>query len=130
MFVLEINVKSVERKKSKFIFNKKNRMNTNKQKTILEECFGKAEKLLKEYTLSQKSKLISLINYLTQWNTSELNKSPDKSFANDLEKLTGFYKYYDGSFYEVEDESVYNEFKSKLVQLAEKYRVSLPENLK
>lgn len=105
-------------------------MNTNKQKTILEECFGKAEKLLKEYTLSQKSKLISLINYLTQWNTSELNKSPDKSFANDLEKLTGFYKYYDGSFYEVEDESVYNEFKSKLVQLAEKYRVSLPENLK
>ena len=105
-------------------------MNTDKQRKVLEECFGKAEKLLKEYTISQKSKLMSLIAYLTQWNTSELNKSPDKNFDKELQELIQFYKYFDGSFYEVEDDSVYNEFKSKLVQLAEKYRVSLPENLK
>jgi hypothetical protein len=105
-------------------------MNISKQRKVLEECFGKAEKILKEYTMSQKSKLMSLIAYLTQWNTSELNKSPDKNFDKELQELIQFYKYFDGSFYEVEDESVYNEFKAKLIELAEKYRVSLPENLK
>lgn len=106
-------------------------MDTNKQKKILEECFFEAEKkLLKEYTLSEKSKLVSLIAYLSQWNTSELNKSPDKQFTNELEKLISFYKYVPGSYYDVENDTTYNEFKNKLIGLAEKYRVNLPENLK
>ena len=102
-----------------------------KKKKLLEECFQEAEKkILKEYTIAQKSKLISLITFLTQWNNSQLNNSPNKEFANELEKLTSFYRYFDGSFYEVEDDSVYEEFKSKLIELANKFRVSLPENLK
>jgi hypothetical protein len=74
--------------------------------------------LLKEYSLMEKAKLVKLINYLQPL------VSEDK-----LEKILDFYKYFDESYYDIENKAVYTEFLSTLEKLASDNSIVLPEEL-
>jgi hypothetical protein len=76
------------------------------------------ELLLKEYTLKQKAKLGALIKFLAGAGVEQ----------NDLKALIEFYRY--DSNIDIEDNLIYNEFKNKLIQLAEKSNIEIPEEMK
>ena len=86
-----------------------------KQK-LIENTLKEAKKqLLKEYSLIQKAELSSLIKLLVSAGVDE----------KELKALTDFYRY-DNEF-EEEDELIYAEFKNKLLDLAAKHSINIPE---
>jgi hypothetical protein len=86
-----------------------------KQK-LIENTIKEAKRdLLKEYSLIQKAELSSLIKLLVSSGVDE----------KELKTLTDFYRY-DNEF-EEEDELIYAEFKNKLLDLAAKNSINIPE---
>lgn len=86
-----------------------------KQK-LIENTIKEAKRdLLKEYSLIQKAELASLIKLLVSSGVDE----------KELKALTDFYRY-DNEF-EEEDELIYTEFKNKLLDLAAKNNINVPE---
>ena len=86
-----------------------------KQK-LIENTIKEAKRdLLKEYSLIQKAELSSLIKLLVSAGVDE----------KELKALTDFYRY-DNEF-EEEDELIYAEFKNKLLDLAAKHSINIPE---
>jgi|APHig6443717497_1056834.scaffolds.fasta_scaffold479807_2 hypothetical protein len=86
-----------------------------KQK-LIENVIKEAKRdLLKEYSLIEKAELSSLIKLLVSSGVDE----------KELKTLTDFYRY-DNEF-EEEDELIYAEFKNKLLDLAAKNNINVPE---
>jgi len=74
--------------------------------------------ILKEYSLPEKAKIVNLVNYLQPL-------VPDDK----LSKILDFYKYYDESYYEIEDSAVFYDFFSHLKNLAKENGIELPKEL-
>ena len=87
-------------------------------KSLIENTEKEAEKIVfKEYTLKNKAQLGALTKFLT---ASEVNQ-------DELKTLINFYRF--DNNYTIEDELIYNEFKEKLLALAEKNNVKVPQEL-
>lgn len=75
------------------------------------------KKILKEYSLKQKAYLGALIKFLY---STQIDKT-------ELKNLINFYRF--DNTYTLEDDLIYNEFKDKLLTLAQKNNITIPENL-
>jgi hypothetical protein len=73
---------------------------------------------LQEYNLAEKNQIITLVNTLVLFNSQNPNPQLDKRLNDILE----FYRYYEQGV-PLENQIVYNEFKTKLINLAKKFQV-------
>lgn len=90
------------------------------KKKLIESTLKEAERdLLKEYALRQKAELTSLIKLLMTSGVDE----------KEMKNLTDFYRPNDKNF-NIEDDLLYNEFKGKLLDLANEKGINLPEKYK
>jgi len=90
----------------------------NKEKLIKSVIKEAQKDLLKEYTLKQKTILTLLIKHLV---TSGVDET-------EIKKITDFYSPDEG--FQIEDELLYNEFKRKLLDLANSKNINISEKFK
>ena len=86
---------------------------------LIKSVIKEAQKdLLKEYTLKQKTILALLIKHLVTLGVDE----------KEIKKITDFYSPDEG--FQIEDELLYNEFKRKLLDLANSKNINISEKFK
>ena len=90
----------------------------NKEKLIKSVIKEAQKDLLKEYTLKQKTILALLIKHLVTLGVDE----------KEIKKITDFYSPDEG--FQIEDELLYNEFKRKLLDLANSKNINISEKFK
>jgi hypothetical protein len=78
--------------------------------------------VLREYDLKQKTRLTNIINKLVA--AAETVEDP-VSYKKKLDDLIKTYKFEEDSFYDLENELVYNEFYNKLIDFAQDNNISL-----
>ncbi len=87
-------------------------------KLLIETIEKEAEKIvLKEYTLKQKAQLGALTKFLTASNID----------LEGLKKIIDFYRF--DNDYTNEDDIIYNEYKTQLLDFAKKNNIQVPEEL-
>lgn len=80
-----------------------------------------SEALLKEYNLSQKKELLTIINKIVL--SLPQTNNPD-AIERKLDGMLEFYRFYKNTNF-TEDKIVVDEFKAKLLDLAKQYNISL-----